>query len=155
MRKNDIQPRWGLISKFKDYGQNKKKQPAKLKQLGYYIKNDSHNYKVGTLTTDTCIALTTCPDADIAAKLATAIVEARLAACVNIIPAIESVYRWQGKIEQDTESLLLLKTSQQNLPALESLVKQQHPYELPEFIALDINHGSQAYLEWIKRSLEK
>lgn len=101
------------------------------------------------------MAITTCPDADIAAKLAEAIVEAQLAACVNIIPAIESVYRWQGKIEHDAESLLLIKTSRQKLSLLESLISQKHPYELPEFIALDISDGSTAYLEWITKSLEK
>ena len=100
------------------------------------------------------IALTTCPNNDVATNLAEAIVQQQLAACVNIIPNLQSVYQWQGKIENDSESLLILKSKQQKLQKLESFVLEHHPYEVPEFITLNIESGSQAYLEWINKSLK-
>ncbi len=103
---------------------------------------------------DYFIALTTCPDREIANSLAQAIVEQQLAACVNIVPDIQSVYQWQGKIETDNELLLVMKTNQQTLKALELFVLQQHPYETPEFICINIESGAQAYLDWITSSLK-
>ena len=101
------------------------------------------------------IAVTTCPTLEIATQLANDVIEQQLAACVNIIPAIKSVYKWKGKIEHDNESLLIIKTMKQQLASLEKLVLKLHPYETPEFISMPIESGSKAYLDWITTSLEK
>ena len=99
------------------------------------------------------IALSTCPTPEVATQLAQEVVEQKLAACVNIIPGIQSIYQWQGKVTQDNESLLIMKTHQQQLAALESFIQTHHPYEVPEFITLSIESGSKAYLDWITASL--
>ncbi len=90
-----------------------------------------------------------CPDDATAAAIAHALVEARLAACVNILPAVRSVYRWQGKVEDAGETLLLAKTTQARLPALRERILALHPYELPEVIAVEVAAGLPAYLDWI------
>ncbi len=100
------------------------------------------------------IALTTCPDNTVANNLAQQIVKQQLAACVNIIPNIQSVYQWQGEIETDNELLLVMKTQQQTLKRLELFILQHHPYETPEFICINIESGTQAYLNWITSSLK-
>ena len=100
------------------------------------------------------IVVTTCPTPEIATQLANDIVEQQLAACVNIIPTIKSVYKWKGKIEHDNESLLIIKTMKQQLASLEELILRLHPYETPEFISMPIESGSKAYLDWIAASLE-
>jgi periplasmic divalent cation tolerance protein len=99
--------------------------------------------------TDKRIVLTTCGSEDEARKIAHALVERRLAACVNILPKIESVYRWQGKVESAREWLLLIKTSEEKFPAVRDAIRELHSYELPECIALNIEDGSGAYLQWI------
>ncbi|HHL45798.1 MAG TPA: divalent-cation tolerance protein CutA [Gammaproteobacteria bacterium] len=91
----------------------------------------------------------TCPDRDCAQNLANTIVEQRLAACVSILPGVHSIYHWQGKQESADEILLLIKTHSQVYPALERLIQQQHPYELPEIIAVPVENGLPAYLNWI------
>ena len=101
------------------------------------------------------IALTTCPNPEIAQQLARGVVAQQLAACVNIIPAIQSIYPWQGEITQDNESLLLMKTQLQQLGELELYIQTHHPYELPEFITFTVKSGSKAYLDWITNSLNK
>lgn len=101
------------------------------------------------------IVVTTCPTLEIATQLANEVVGQQLAACVNIIPSIKSVYKWKGKIEHDDESLLIIKTMKQQLASLEKLVLKLHPYETPEFISMPIESGSKAYLDWITASLEK
>lgn len=95
------------------------------------------------------LCITTLPDTDVAGKLAEALVEQRLAACVNILAPCRSVYRWQGKIHNDSEVPLLIKTSAERYPALEGYLRQNHPYELPELIAIDIAQGLPAYLAWL------
>lgn len=111
--------------------------------------------KVGPLKPNYTIAITTCPNSNVASQIADILVEKRLAACVNIIPAIESVYQWQGKIEHEKESMLVIKTEHQQLKALESQLIKLHPYDVPEFITIPIESGSKAYLEWITASLKK
>lgn len=102
--------------------------------------------------TDYVIVMTTLPaDAD-AGTFAQALVEARLAACVNLLPVMESVYRWEGKIDQERERQLVIKTSRLNLPALWDRVRDLHPYEVPEFIVLPIIDGNDAYLRWVGES---
>jgi len=91
----------------------------------------------------------TCPDADSAARIAQALVEERLAACVNQLPGLRSVYRWQGGIERADEVLLIAKTSAGRLEALTARVRELHPYELPELIAVEVAGGLAAYLDWV------
>jgi periplasmic divalent cation tolerance protein len=86
-------------------------------------------------------------DAD-AAALARTLVDERLAACVNVLPVMLSVYRWKGAVEQDREQQLVIKTAPDRLPALEARVRELHPYELPEFLVLSAS-GSRAYLDWL------
>ena len=92
------------------------------------------------------VALVTAPDLKTARKLARAAVEARLAACANLVPAIESHYRWQGKLQRSNEVLLLFKTTRPRLAGLEKLIVSLHPYDTPEFIVLPIVHGNRRYL---------
>lgn len=95
------------------------------------------------------LCLCTCPDATSAATIATALVDERLAACVSQLPGIGSVYRWQGKVERATEVLLLIKTTDDRLPALTARVQALHPYELPELIAVEAAGGLAPYLAWV------
>ena len=98
------------------------------------------------------VVLVTLPaDAD-APAFARALVDARLAACVNLLPAMESVYRWEGRVETGTERQAFIKTARERLPALWDRVKQLHPYLVPEFLVLPIVDGSEAYLRWIGES---
>ena len=104
------------------------------------------------MDTDHVVVMTTLPaDAD-AAALARALVEARLAACVNVLAPMESVYRWQGAVEQEPERQLVLKTSRARIDALWERLRELHPYEVPEFIVLPIVDGNDVYLRWIGES---
>ncbi len=95
------------------------------------------------------IVMTNLPNAQAAEALASALVEARLAACVNLLPAVQSVYRWQGKVERATEVTLLIKAAQRHYAALEAAIRTAHPYELPEVIALPVAAGLTSYLQWV------
>ena len=98
------------------------------------------------------LVLTTLPaDAD-ATAFATALVEGRLAACVNLLAPMHSVYRWQGQIEQDTERQLIVKTARDRVDALWQRVREMHPYDVPEFVVLPIVDGNEAYLRWLGES---
>jgi periplasmic divalent cation tolerance protein len=99
------------------------------------------------------MVLVTAPDMKIGRKLARAALKGRLIACANLVPKIESHYRWKGKIESAGEVLLVLKTTQARLNALERLVIAEHPYDTPEFIVLPITAGSRRYLKWIADSV--
>lgn len=90
----------------------------------------------------------TCPD-PAAERIAETVVDERLAACVNLVPGLTSVYRWQGQIQRDAEVLLIIKTRSTVYPLLEARIRELHPYEVPEIIALPIQAGSAAYLNWI------
>lgn len=94
----------------------------------------------------------TCPDFKEAQKIATAVVEERLAACGNILPSMHSIYRWQGKVEEAGEVVLLLKTNEATYPRLEARVLELHSYDCPCVVALPLQHGSKAYLAWIDES---
>lgn len=102
--------------------------------------------------TDTLLALTTCPDREVAGRIAATLVSEGLAACVNEIPGLTSTYVWQGQLHRDAEVLLLIKTTGNCLPAVEARLKTLHPYELPELIALPISGGSAAYLDWVRQN---
>lgn len=94
----------------------------------------------------------TCPPEQ-AEALAAALVEARVAACVNLLPNIRSVYRWQGAVERAEETLLIAKTSAERYPALAAEVSARHPYEVPEIMAIPVTHGLPAYLQWLHDSV--
>lgn len=94
------------------------------------------------------LVLCTCPR-DAATALAEALVDRRLAACVNIVADVTSVYRWQERRETAAESLLLIKTQKRVYPQLEQTLRELHPYELPEIIAVSLTQGLTAYLDWI------
>ena len=96
-----------------------------------------------------CVALTTCPDEGTARRIASALVDERLAACVNILPDMTSIYRWQGVVETTPECLLLVKTRRARLEALRRRLEELHPYDLPELVALPVEGGSSAYLTWV------
>jgi periplasmic divalent cation tolerance protein len=98
------------------------------------------------------IVFTTLPNTEIAGKLARNLVETRLAACVNILAPCQSVYRWQGDVQEDGEIPLIIKTTAELYPALETYLKQQHPYALPEIVALDVAQGLPEYLNWVAES---
>jgi periplasmic divalent cation tolerance protein len=98
------------------------------------------------------IALVTAPDIKTGRALATAALKAKLIACANLVPKIESHYRWQGKIESGDEVLLVLKTKKSRLAALEKLVLARHPYETPEFLVLPLKAGNKKYLTWVAES---
>ena len=96
------------------------------------------------------IVFNTCNSADLASSMAESLVSNKLAACVNIINNVESVYQWQGKIEHDKEILLIIKTRQSLFSQVEKAIQELHDYELPEIIAVPIEAGQQKYLNWIQ-----
>ncbi|HEX9366281.1 MAG TPA: divalent-cation tolerance protein CutA [Vicinamibacterales bacterium] len=104
------------------------------------------------IETDHVLVMTTLPtDAD-ATTFAQTLVEARLAACVNLLPVMESIYRWEGKTEQERERQVVIKTSRARVLALWERVRELHPYDVPEFIVLPIVDGNDAYLRWVGES---
>ena len=102
---------------------------------------------------DARIVLTTIGSEIDALAMARTLVDERLAACVNVLPAMTSIYRWKGSVEQDTEHQVVIKTAADRLPALEARLRQLHPYELPEFLVLDVAGGGAAYLAWVRESV--
>jgi periplasmic divalent cation tolerance protein len=98
------------------------------------------------------IAFSTFPDADTARKIVRELVEARLVACGNIVPQIESIYCWQGKLESSTEALALFKLSSERYADFEKKLKSLHPYNVPEIVAVDITNGLPDYLRWVAQS---
>jgi periplasmic divalent cation tolerance protein len=101
------------------------------------------------MTHDYVVVLTTLPtDAD-AAAFARGIIEERLAACVNLLPPMESIYSWEGTIEQETERQIVIKTSRERVVALWERVRELHPYDVPEFLVLPVVDGNDAYLRWV------
>ena len=99
--------------------------------------------------TDALLVFTTLPSADKAAELAKVLVEERLAACANLLPAIRSIYRWQGKLKDENEVLVLLKTRAEHLERLKLRILELHPYEVPEVLAVPVEAGYQPYLDWL------
>ena len=103
--------------------------------------------------TDKVIVLTTCASAEQAESMARRLIEARLAACVSVVPGAQSYYRWQGAIESSAECLLLIKSSRDLAGELQQEIGRLHSYELPEFLVLPIVDGSENYLDWMGREL--
>ncbi|XP_034380241.1 protein CutA isoform X1 [Arvicanthis niloticus] len=99
-------------------------------------------------------AFVTCPNEKVAKEIARAVVEKRLAACVNLIPQVTSIYEWKGKIEEDSEVLMMIKTQSSLVPALTEFVRSVHPYEVAEVIALPVEQGNPPYLHWVHQVTE-
>ena len=91
-----------------------------------------------------------CPDGEVAARVARALVDERLAACVQAVPGVTSTYRWQGEVRVDSESLLLIKTTRARIDVLKRRVAELHPYDTPEFLVLEIADGAPDYLAWLE-----
>lgn len=102
---------------------------------------------------DLRLVLTTCSGRDVADRIASALVDQRLAACVNVLPGVSSTYRWMGKIEQDDEVLLMIKTANTELAGIEKTIKNISGYELPELVAVEISGGASDYLAWVAASV--
>jgi len=103
--------------------------------------------------TDAVVVLVTAPSAEKAAELARTVVEERLAACGNVVPGVRSIYRWEGKVQEDAEVLLILKTQRRRFGELRDRILALHPYAVPEVLALPVEAGSDAYLDWIAQSM--
>lgn len=101
------------------------------------------------------VVLVTAPDLKVARRIARAALQARLIACANLVPKIESHYWWRGKLERGTEVLLIMKTVRSRLPALEKLVTTLHSYDTPEFLALPLSVGTGRYLKWLAGSVSE
>lgn len=101
------------------------------------------------------VAFCTAPDEHEGARLARLLVEGRAAACVNVLPGLRSVYRWEGEIREDGEALMVAKTDRRRLPLLIDLVNSHHPYDCPEVVALPVTGGLPAYLKWVVDSLDE
>ena len=95
------------------------------------------------------LILSTCPNSRVAKRIATALVTERLAACVNIVPIAQSIYRWRGKVASAREVLMLIKARQRDYRRIETRLRALHPYQLPEIIGVDIKDGYAPYLAWI------
>jgi periplasmic divalent cation tolerance protein len=104
------------------------------------------------MTAEYVIVLTTLPGDFEIRTFARTLVEERLAACVNLLPPMDSVYRWEGQVAQETERQMIIKTSRDRVIALWDRIRELHPYETPEFVVLSIQDGSDAYLRWIGES---
>jgi periplasmic divalent cation tolerance protein len=105
------------------------------------------------VTSQPLVVLTTCASADEADRLAAALVEQRLAACVSTVNSVTSTYRWQGAVQQEQESLLVIKTTEERFAALEQAIRERSTYELPEVLALRVHAGSARYLDWLRAAV--
>jgi len=101
------------------------------------------------------IVLCTCPDAETAAVFSRSLVKRKLAACVNIVPAIRSIYRWQGAVSEDQEVLMIIKSLDSRYEELEAWLLEHHQYDVPEVIALPVSRVSASYLAWIESSVDE
>jgi len=104
--------------------------------------------------TDKIVVLSTCASPEEGERLARALVDARLAACVSIVPGVRSIYRWKGEIESAGECLLAIKSSQAQFDELRARIEQLHPYDVPEILALPVLDGARKYLDWLSANLE-
>jgi periplasmic divalent cation tolerance protein len=104
--------------------------------------------------TDEIVIFVTCPESE-SDRIASQLVDEQIAACVNIVPGVTSIYRWQGKVSRDLEHLLIIKTEQNMWQTLEKRVRELHPYDVPEIIQCPIDNGYAPYLKWIKDSVKQ
>jgi periplasmic divalent cation tolerance protein len=105
--------------------------------------------------TDVVVALSTCPNEDIARSIAETLVTEGLAACVNRLSGLRSTYIWDGRLQDDAEILLMIKSCRARLQDLEARLKTLHPYELPELLVLPVAGGNEGYLDWVRQSVKK
>ncbi len=103
---------------------------------------------------DIVIALTTVPSAELGESIARALVDERLAACVNVLPAMTSIYRWQSVVERETEHQLIIKTTRDRLARVHERIAALHSYELPEFLVVSVMGGSDLYFRWIRENTD-
>lgn len=101
------------------------------------------------MAAEVLLVLTNCPDDEVADRIALALVENRLAACVNVLPPVQSTYRWQGAVERAAEVPLLIKCTRERYAAVEETIRQLHPYTVPEIVALPLAAGFAPYLRWV------
>ncbi|MGI9265771.1 MAG: divalent-cation tolerance protein CutA [Gammaproteobacteria bacterium] len=99
------------------------------------------------------IVFSTCPDPECGRALARSLVENRAAACVNVLPGVMSVYQWKGTTQEDSECLLMIKSTMDRMDSLASQIEELHPYELPEVVAVPVSGGLPAYLDWVRQSV--
>jgi periplasmic divalent cation tolerance protein len=110
--------------------------------------------KIRAMPTEALVILCTCPDTPAAESLAHGLVSKRLAACVNVLPGIRSIYRWENELEDESEVLLLIKTASARLAELEAWLNKHHPYEVPELVAIPAQHVAPGYLSWLLDSVD-
>ena len=110
---------------------------------------------VDSENSDVSIGLITAPSVEIAKKLASKLLESRCVACVNLVPSIESMYRWEGKLHIDRETLMIVKTTRAARSRITQLIAQEHPYDVPECIFTGIDGGYAPYLSWVKDEVEE
>lgn len=103
--------------------------------------------------TDKILVISTCATEADAERLARALLDTRLAACVNVVPGLRSFYRWKGEIESEAEFMLIIKTSRDLFPALRAEIEKLHPYEVPELLAMPVLAGAENYLSWLQANL--
>ena len=108
--------------------------------------SDGEREEAGAL----CVVLSTAPSDGVARRIARAVVEERLAACVNLVPGVTSIYRWSGAVQEDSEVLMVMKTRAERVGELAARVRALHEYALPEVIALPVEAGSEDYLRWVR-----
>lgn len=108
---------------------------------------------MSTADDEALVIFVTAPDREVGQRLARALVEARLAACVNLLGGITSIYRWQGAVEEATETLLVVKTTRARRAACEELLAREHPYDTPEFVALAADHVAPRYAAWLSEAV--
>ena len=101
------------------------------------------------------VVMNTCPDSETAGRIAADLVERRLAACVQVLPGLQSYFHWDGKVDCEKEHLLLIKTSSASYPALERRIRELHPYQLPEIIGVPVSKGLPGYLSWINDNTQQ
>jgi periplasmic divalent cation tolerance protein len=102
------------------------------------------------LASSVVAVLTTAPNAEVADRIGETLVEERLVACVNVVPGVRSIFRWKGAVSRETEVLMILKTTTENLAAVSRRVVELHPYEVPEVITFDVSTGHEPYLDWVR-----
>jgi len=121
---------------------------------GRYSWSPSNSWPARQVSENKClVVLCTCPDGTAAAHLAETLVDEALAACVNRLPGVVSTFRWEGRVQQETETLLLIKSTQERLVALTARIRDLHPYELPEVVAVPVLGGLEEYLDWVRASV--
>jgi periplasmic divalent cation tolerance protein len=107
------------------------------------------------MTEHVIVALSTCPDEASARRLSQTLVSERLATCVNRVPGVTSTYFWDGRLQEDAEILLIIKTTAARQAELEARLKALHPYELPELVVLPVAGGNEQYLQWVRSGVEQ